>query len=344
MKGLTKTLISRPEFAALAVLIVLGAVFYANAPVFLSAGNWRVLLGIIPELGFLALGVTVLMIAGEFDLSVGSMFAVGGMLPPLLSGLGVDPWLSLAITTAAGLAVGYTNAFITLTFGIPSFITTLGMLFAARSVALILSGGHMPVWTPDLPDALFTGNIVQGGLIRASFVWYAGVAIILGWVLHRSNFGNWIFATGAHRQSAQDMGINTRRVKTVCFMICSVLATWGGIFAVMRAHMGMPNQGETFELQAIAASVIGGVALFGGFGSIIGPVVGVFVIRMLDNGLIMFNVGSGWFKLAIGALLIAAVVFNVFLLRHGQRMRLVAEAARDDDANSKSNAGSETRA
>ena len=111
-------------------------------------------------------------------------------------------------------------------------------------------------------------------------------------------------------------------------MICSVLATWGGLFAVMRAHMGMPNQGATFELQAIAASVIGGVALFGGSGSIIGPIVGVFVIRMLDNGLVMFNVGAGWFKLAIGAFLIAAVVFNMFLLRRGQGMRLAEEEKR----------------
>ena len=336
MKALTKAFLSRPELAALAVMIILGTIFFANAPVFMSSGNWRVMLGIIPEIGFLALGVTVLMISGEFDLSVGSVFAFGGMLPVLLTGFGVDPWLALAITTLAGLCIGLTNAFITLTFGIPSFITTLGMLFAIRSATTIVSGGHMPVWKSQLPDALFTGNIVAGGLFRASFVWYAGVAIALGWILHRSNFGNWIYATGAHRQSAQDMGINTRRVKTVCFMICSVLATWGGIFAVLRSHMGMPNQGETFELQAIAASVIGGVALFGGFGSILGPIVGAFVLRMLENGLVMLNVGSGWFKLAIGAFLIGAVVFNHFLLRRGQGMRLAEVEKREtisDEAN-----------
>ena len=173
-------------------------------------------------------------------------------------------------------------------------------------------------------------------MFSASFVWYAGVAIALGWILHRSNFGNWIYATGAHRQSAQDMGINTRRVKTICFLICSVLATWGGTFAVLRSHMGMPNQGETFELQAIAASVIGGVALFGGFGSILGPIIGAFVLRMLENGLVMMNVGSGWFKLSIGAFLIGAVVFNHFLLRRGQGMRLAEVEKREavsDEAN-----------
>ena len=336
MKALTKAFLSRPELAALGVMIILGAIFFANAPVFMSSGNWRVMLGIIPEIGFLALGVTVLMISGEFDLSVGSVFAFGGMLPVLLTGFGVDPWLALAIATLAGLCIGYTNAFITLTFGIPSFITTLGMLFAIRSATTIVSGGHMPVWSSQLPDTLFTGNIVAGGLFRASFVWYAGVAIALGWILHRSNFGNWIYATGAHRQSAQDMGINTRRVKTICFLICSVLATWGGIFAVLRSHMGMPNQGETFELQAIAASVIGGVALFGGFGSILGPIIGAFVLRMLENGLVMMNVGSGWFKLSIGAFLIGAVVFNHFLLRRGQGMRLAEVEKREaisDEAN-----------
>ena len=329
MRRLAKAVLSRPEIAALGVMIALGAVFFVNTPVFMSAGNWRVLLGIIPELGLLALGVTVLMISGEFDLSVGSMFALGGMLPVLLNQLGVDPWLCLAGATLAGVCVGYTNAFVTLTFGIPSFITTLGMLFAVRSVAVIVSGGHMPVWTPDLPDELFTGTIVKGGLFKASFVWYAGAAVALGWLLHRTNFGNWIFATGAHGQSAKDMGIDTRRVKTVCFIVCSVLATWGGILSVMRSHMGLPNQGETFELQAIAASVIGGVALFGGFGSILGPIVGAFVIRMLDSGLVMANVGAGWFKLAIGVFLIMAVVFNLYLLRLGQGMRVVEQEERE---------------
>ncbi len=332
MKGLAKTVLSRPEITALMVMIVLGAIFFINTPVFLSAGNWRVLFGIIPELGLLALGVTILMIAGEFDLSVGSMFALGGMLPVLLNQMGVDPWACLVIATLAGASVGYINASVTLTFGIPSFITTLGMMFAARSVSVVISGGHMPVWTPDLPDKLFTGVIVEGGLFRASFVWYAGIAIVLGWMLHRTNFGNWIFATGAHVQSARDMGINTRRVKTVCFMICSMCATWAGIFAVMRSHMGLPNQGETFELQAIAASVIGGVALFGGFGSILGPIVGAFVIRMLDSGLVMAGVGAGWFKFAIGVFLIAAVVFNLYLMRIGQGMRLAEQEERDAES------------
>lgn len=338
MKAVIRTLLSRPEIAALVMMLLLVVGFYSYAPVFLSTGNARIIFAIVPELGLVALGVTLLMISGEFDLSVGSMFAFGGLLPfVLVQSHGVDPWLGFVIATAAALVVGYINGFITITFGIPSFITTLGMLFIVRSAAVAsvdLTGGFPPPWPKqmDVPDSVFTGLIAEGSVFRASFLWFVAVALILGWVLHRSNFGNWIFATGAHRQSAEDMGVDTRRVKLTCFMICSVLAAWGGIFQALRVHSALPTVGQGYELQAIAAAVIGGAALFGGFGSILGPIVGVFVIRILDNGLVMTRIDANYFKLAIGCLTILAVIFNVIVRRRAQRMRLEAEAELEAEA------------
>ena len=217
----------------------------------------------------------------------------------------------------------------TLTFRIPSFITTLGMLFIIRSTAVVVSGGFPPLWPKNMPDGIFVGYLAEGGVFRASFLWFAGVAIVLGWLLHRTNFGNWIYASGAHRQSAQDMGINIRRVKTVCFMICSTLAAWAGIFLALRTHSAHPSVGQGYELQAIAAAVIGGVALFGGAGSILGPIIGILIIRMLDNGLVMARADSAWFKLMIGVLTVAAVVLNVVIRRRAERMRLESEAQSD---------------
>ena len=332
MRFLVKTLLSRPEMASLVVMVILGLVFYLVAPVFLSAGNFRVLFSIIPELGLVTLGVALLMISGEFDLSVGSVFALGGIIPVVLVKVhGWDPWVALAVATSAGVAIGYFNAFVTLTFHIPSFVTTLGMLFIARSLAVVFVGGFPPPWPRELPEKIFIGTLVEGGLVRAQFLWFAGVAVILGWVLHRSNFGNWIFATGAHRQSAQDMGVNTGRVKTVCFMICSVLAIWAGYFQTLRVHSALANTGVTMELQAIAACVIGGMALFGGIGSILGAIVGAFIIRMLDSGLIMAGVDANWFRLTVGLMLIGSVVLNIFIRRRAQRMRLRDEARAQDD-------------
>ena len=327
MKALTKLLLARPEIAAIVVAIALAIGLGISGERFMTAGNLRVILAIVPELGLIALGATLLMISGEFDLSVGSVFAFGTVVPVILvAKFGVDPWVGFAVATAAAMIIGYANAFITLRFRIPSFVTTLGMLFIIRSSAVVASGGFPPRWPKQMPDLVFVGYLSEGGIVRASLLWYLGVAIVLGWLLHRTNFGNWIFASGAHRQSANDMGINTRRVKTVCFMICSTLAAWAGIIQALRTHSAFPSVGNGYELQAIAAAVIGGVALFGGAGSILGPIIGIIIIRMLDNGIVMARVDSAYFKLFIGGLTVAAVVLNVMLRQRAERMRLEDEA------------------
>ena len=327
MKALTKLLLSRPEIAAIIVAIALAAGLGLGGERFMTAGNLRVILAIVPELGLIALGATILMISGEFDLSVGSVFAFGTVVPVILvAKFGVDPWVGFAVATAAAMIIGYANAFITLRFRIPSFVATLGMLFIIRSSAVVASGGFPPRWPKHMPDMVFVGYLSEGGIVRASLLWYLGVALVLGWLLHRTNFGNWIYASGAHKQSAQDMGINTRRVKTVCFMICSTLAAWAGIIQALRTHSAFPSVGNGYELQAIAAAVIGGVALFGGAGSILGPIIGIIIIRMLDNGIVMARVDSAYFKLFIGGLTVAAVVLNVVLRRRAERIRLESEA------------------
>ena len=327
MKALTKLLLSRPEIAAIIVAIALAAGLGLVGERFMTAGNLRVILAIVPELGLIALGATILMISGEFDLSVGSVFAFGTVVPVILvAKFGVDPWVGFAVATAAAMIIGYANAFITLRFRIPSFVATLGMLFIIRSSAVVASGGFPPRWPKHMPDMVFVGYLSEGGIVRASLLWYLGVALVLGWLLHRTNFGNWIYASGAHKQSAQDMGINTRRVKTVCFMICSTLAAWAGIVQALRTHSAFPSVGNGYELQAIAAAVIGGVALFGGAGSILGPIIGIIIIRMLDNGIVMARVDSAYFKLFIGGLTVAAVVLNVVLRRRAERIRLESEA------------------
>ncbi len=328
MKALTKLLLSRPEIAAIIVAIALAAGLGLSGERFMTAGNLRVILAIVPELGLIAIGATLLMISGEFDLSVGSVFAFGTVVPVILvAKFGLDPWIGFAVATAGGLVIGYANAFITLRFRIPSFVTTLGMLFIIRSSAVVASGGFPPRWPKHMPDLVFVGYLSEGGIVRASLLWYLGVALVLGWLLHRTNFGNWIYASGAHKQSAQDMGINTRRVKTVCFMICSTLAAWAGIIQALRTHSAFPSVGNGYELQAIAAAVIGGVALFGGAGSILGPIIGIIIIRMLDNGIVMARVDSAYFKLFIGGLTVAAVILNVVLRRRAERIRLEDEAA-----------------
>jgi simple sugar transport system permease protein len=331
-RRLIKDALSRPEISSLVMLVVVVAAFGVVAPQFVSGVNMRGLLNIIPELGLVALGVTILMIAGEFDLSVGSVFALGPMLAVVLMGepspwwlvetVGgpLPPWIAIAVGLCAGLVVGFLNGWITLTFRIPSFVTTLGMLFAARSLTVVLSGGFPPQFPTNVPADVFVAPLL-GGDIRASLLWFVGFAVLLGAFLHKSNFGSWIYATGGQPQAAQDMGISTGRVKLICFMLCAFLASFAGLVQTFRLRATLPSAGTGLELEAIAAAVIGGSALAGGIGSVLGAVIGSILIRIIDNGLIMLRIDANWFKLAIGVLTVIAVILNILVRRTAMRMR-----------------------
>ncbi len=319
MYALTKALLSRPEISAFVMLVIVIAGFSVYAPQFASYANSRGILFALPELGIMALGVGILMVSGEFDLSVGSVFALVPMVIVVAIGRwGFDPTAAIFLGLASAIVVGYVNGWITLTFGIPSFVTTLGMLFIARSLATVLSGGFPPPFPAELPTWLFVADL---GLFRSSMLWYAAFIVILGVMLHRSNLGNWIYATGGARQASDDMGINTRKVKLFCFMLCSFLAGFSGMITTFRLRSALPALGEGLELQAIAASVIGGTALTGGIGSIAGFVIGNGLIRVIDNGLVMSRIDANWFRLAIGTLTIVAVIINITLRRRASQMR-----------------------
>lgn len=318
MQSITKALLSRPEISALVMLIIVIVGFAIYAPQFTSYGNIRVILFAFPELGIVVLGVGILMIAGEFDLSVGSVFALSPLVMVIAVGRwGFDPYVAIAIGFAVALLVGYLNGWITLQFSIPSFVTTLGMLFMARSAAVVLSGGFPPPFPADFPTAIFVADL---GLFRASMIWFVAFAVIIGVMLHFSNLGNWIYATGGQPQAASDMGINTRRVKMFCFMLCSFLAGFAGMVTTFRLRSALPALGEGLELQAIAAAVIGGTALTGGIGSLIGFIVGTGLIRVIDNGLVMARIDANWFRFAIGALTILAVILNMWVRRRARAM------------------------
>jgi len=318
MHSITKALLSRPEISALVMLILVIIGFAIYAPQFSSYGNIRVILFAFPELGIVVLGVGILMIAGEFDLSVGSVFALCPLVMVIAVGRwGFDPYMAIVIGFAVALFVGYLNGWITLQFSIPSFVTTLGMLFMARSAAVVLSGGFPPPFPNEFPTAAFVADL---GLFRASMIWFAGFAVILGVMLHYSNLGNWIYATGGQPQAAADMGINTRRVKMFCFMLCSFLAGFAGMVTTFRLRSALPALGEGVELQAIAAAVIGGTSLMGGIGSMIGFIVGTGLIRVIDNGLVMARIDANWFRFAIGALTILAVILNMWVRRRARAM------------------------
>jgi simple sugar transport system permease protein len=291
--------------------------------VFLGYNTARGILAYLPETAIVAIGVTLLMIAGEFDLSVGSVFA---LTPMIMAVLMVAGWAFLPAVLAglaACLVLGFVNGFLTIRFEIPSFITTLGMMFMARSLAVVISGGAPPRLNMDrIPEHLFVSYLGPGELFRASFLWFVAIAFLIGLLLGRTNFGNWVRATGGFLPAAQAMGIPTARVKIACFMICSLLAGFAGVIQVLRLSSPLPSIGMGMELQAVAAAVIGGTALSGGIGSVIGGIIGAVLIRVIDNGMVMSQVSGNWFQFAIGALTILAVIGNAWLRRRGRAMKV----------------------
>ena len=315
-----KAVVTLPGMSALVMLITVAVALQIWTEIFLNPRNIMLILGIFPELGVVVLGVTLLMIAREFDLSVGSVFAaVPMMIHFLMTSVGIDPWPAIILGLVFAAMIGLTNGFVTVKLRIPSFITTLGMFFIARSIAIVLGKGpRLPV-PEDVPIDLFVYNF---GFIRASLIWYLGLLLILGFILHRTNWGNWIYATGGMTQSAKDMGINTDRVKMSCFVLCSVLAAFGGMLQAFRLG-GSPlaNIGLGIELEAIASTVIGGTLLFGGVGSIFGAMVGTLLIRSIDNGLVMGGVEAEYFRIALGALIVFAVLLNTYIARWFVQMK-----------------------
>ena len=188
-----KQILVKPEVSTFIMFIFIMVGFYFTNPRFLDERNIRIVMGITPEYIIVAIGIAILMISGEFDLSVGSVFALVPMAIVQLTHQGFNIWVSIALGLSIGIIIGFINGFITLRFGIPSFIATLGMLYIARSLTTVATGGFPPPFPHELPNELF---VYQFDLFRASLYWSLLVAVVLGIMLHRSNLGNWIYATG----------------------------------------------------------------------------------------------------------------------------------------------------
>ena len=312
-----KQVLVKPEVSTFIMFIVIMVGFYFANPRFLDERNIRIVMGITPEYIIVAIGIAILMISGEFDLSVGSVFALVPMAIVQLTHQGFNIWFSIALGLSIGIIIGFINGFITLRFGIPSFIATLGMLYIARSLTTVATAGFPPPFPHELPNELF---VYQFDLFRASLYWSLLVAVVLGIMLHRSNLGNWIYATGGDVIAASSMGIKTNNIKMFCFILCGFLAGFAGMIQTFRLEAPLPSQGYLLELESIAAAVIGGVSLFGGIGTVIGAMIGAILIRFLESGIIMARIDAEWFRAGLGTLIILSVVFNTYISRRATQI------------------------
>ncbi|WP_448521828.1 ABC transporter permease [Pseudothermotoga sp.] len=297
------------EFGAIVGVIVFLVLFSFLSNRFLTTENVFNTLTMAAELGIISIGVAMLIISGEFDLSVGSVFAVAPMIFATMVNAKYNPYLSLIVSLMVCAGIGLVNGTVTLRTGIPSFITTLGMMMFWRGILLAVTGGF-PILLSRRVDMLqYLGGRVYGGL-RYSAIWFVVLAFVFWFVLEKTRFGNWVFATGGNLGAARALGIGTTRVKLVNFIFSSVLAGFAGLTTFARFKLVDPTFGQELELEAIASAVMGGTLLTGGYGSVVGACVGAFMISMVRNGLVLAGAPAYWYRAFIGVILIVAAVIN----------------------------------
>jgi simple sugar transport system permease protein len=311
--------IARPEFGPLVLLIGEIAVFTARSPAFLSPGNVSNLMAFTPELGMIALAMTMLMTSGEFDLSVGSVFGFAPIVMWTLYNTGVAS-LEVGFFAAMLLAVviGYANGWFVTRLKIPSFLVTLGMLLVVRGTALYITDGFpQRTWTADSAlMKIIVGEIQFGDYkLYASLLWFIVFAVILAYVLTQSKVGNWIQASGGNAGSARARGVRVSRTKIALFILTALMSAYAGVTSSIRVSAANPNSGTGYELEVIAMVVIGGTALTGGRGTIIGTVLGVLILRMMRNGIVLIGVPGLAYNIFIGAIILGMMSLHSWLER-----------------------------
>ncbi|HEX7817189.1 ABC transporter permease [Dyella sp.] len=342
-----RALLHRPELGSIAgtvLIFMLFGVFAGDSGMFNLDGvmNWST---VAAYLGIIAVGACVLMIAGEFDLSIGSMIGFAGMMmavPAMF--LGWPMWASMLFAFVGCMALGWLNGYLVVRTRLPSFIVTLAFMFILRGLTLVLSthfsNSTIVSGVGDKLDAdpvvhtLFQGTTLHGlfswmaslGLIEKLpngepvvaglpkvILWWLGVAAIAGFILSRTRFGNWIFMVGGDTNAAQNVGVPVRRVKISLFVFTAFCACLFGVLQVADVGSAAADRGLQKEFEAIIAAVIGGALLTGGYGSVLGACFGAVIFGVVQIGISYTNFDSDWYRVFLGGMLLLAVLFNHYI-------------------------------
>lgn len=323
MTAAVQRILSRPEFGPFVLLVAMVFVFWQINPAFLSSRNIGNMLAFTVELGLIALAMTLLMTSGEFDLSVGSLFGFCPVLMWTLYNAGatsIEVGFVFALGTAA--VIGLCSGLFVTRLRIPSFLVTLGMLLVVRGSALVVTSGF-PQRTWDAADLLLAevlvGDFNVGGLrVYMSLFWFVAAALLLGYLLTQTKMGNWLQAAGGNAEAARARGVAVERTKVKLFVLSAVMAGFAGIISSIRTAAANPNSGTGYELEVIAMVVIGGTALTGGRGTIIGTVLGVFILRLMRNGIVLIGVPGLAYNIFIGAIILGMMALHSWVDRRRQ--------------------------
>ncbi len=298
----------RHNLGIMLVLLLLVALLSALSPVFLTPNNLLTVLKQISHNMCLALGMTLVIILGGIDLSVGALVAmIGTVTVGLIVNQGVPIFAGILMGLILGILCGALNGGFVAFFKFPAFIVTLSMMNIARGVAYIYCGGK----TTRIMDERFvkigTGSL---GLVPIPVIYMLVMIVIFSILLNKTKFGTYIYAIGGNREAARLSGVPIKITEIAVFTIAGFMASFAGIVLASRMYSGQPSVGDGHELNAIAACVLGGISMSGGVGRIGGTVMGVLVMGVINNGLNLLNVSTYWQYVAKGAIILIAVMVD----------------------------------
>src|ERR1700712_2707433 len=322
--GLSNRLLARPEVGALVAAIVILIFFLIVAPPFRSPESFFTVLYQSSTIGIVAVAVGMLMIGGEFDLSAGVIVTSAGLVNAMLSyELGLNLWIGAVTSLLFALAVGFSNGYLVMKTGIPSFLITLGTFFVLQGVNLgvtkLVTGS---VSTPNINqmtgytslEKVFASSFHVGSVnVSIIVVWWFAFVAIASWVLLRTQVGNWIYAVGGNQASARAVGVPVLKVKVGLFMTVSFLAWFMGMHTLYNFNTIQAGNGVGNEFLYIIAAVVGGTLLTGGYGNAIGVAIGSFIFGMTSLCIVYAGWDPNWFRAFLGVMLLLAVLVNLYV-------------------------------
>jgi simple sugar transport system permease protein len=339
--SLAQRLLARPAAGALVIVVFVFIVFAALSAVrgstaFLSIAGVLNYVGVASQVGIIATAVALLMIAGEFDLSVGSLVGFSGIIIGIGSTIwGLPIWLSILISMVLTTGLGVLNGLIVVRTGLPSFIVTLATMFIIAGLSSVLVLGLTNITFISIDKALIAADPLAAFFnwklslkfdqatsdLYVSVVWWIVIAAVGAYVLSQRKFGNWITGVGGSPNAARNLGVPVARVKIVLFATTAFSASILAACQSMQFASADIQRGGTYELTAITMAVIGGCLLTGGYGSVVGTALGALALGMANIGIVYASINADWYKIAIGVLLLTAVVLNNWIRRRFAGLR-----------------------
>ncbi|MGV3553398.1 ABC transporter permease [Rhizobium sp.] len=327
-KSVIELLFEGRAFFALILIIV---VFSFMSPNYFTVSNFLIMASHVAIYGLLAIGMLLVILNGGIDLSVGSILALAGCVAGFMMkgvtlnyfGVIIYPpvWVVAVLTCVMGAAVGAVNGVLIAYLRVPAFVATLGVLYVARGIALLMTNGLTYNNLSGRPELGNTGfdwlgfNRLAG--VPIGVIVLAVVAVGVHILLARTAFGRWLYASGGNERAAELSGVPVKRVKIIVYVLSGIAAAVAGLVLSSQLTSAGPTAGSTYELTAIAAVVIGGAALTGGRGTVLGTMLGAFVIGFLSDGLVIIGVSAYWQTVFTGAVIVTAVLLNS--VKYGRR-------------------------